>query len=312
MWSGLEGAWIRPRPRDVPSTAELPMVMMICCAALASTATVFNVDLSQPPVPFASDVLTRTFGSSHASTALTTDWQAQLKKVHDDLGTEFVRFHGLLDDDMSVVIPSAPVLAPTPTHNCTFVAHRDYSDPAGPVLDATSAQECCTLCYEASTGLPQPCIAAVFAAGKCYTKLAANHPYDVPGGAQTACVTSRPSPAGFSFSFTNIFRVFDFIVSIGMRPLVELSFMPSLLATDPSDVGFWYRGGHSPPKRWDDWTLLLTELVRALELRYGAEEVRSWYFEVWNEPNCVRRWLSIRRLHGCPLSLPAASWLARR
>jgi xylan 1,4-beta-xylosidase len=88
------------------------------------------------------------------------------------------------------------------------------------------------------------------------------------------------------FSFVNIFRVFDFLLSIDMKPVVELSFMPSLLATDPTEVGFWYRGGHSPPKDFNEWRSLISELTTALIDRYGLAEIKSWYFEVWNEPNC--------------------------
>lgn len=60
----------------------------------------------------------------------------------------------------------------------------------------------------------------------------------------------------------------------------------SLLASDPEHVGFWYRGGRSPPKEWAQWADLITSLTRALIGRYGLAEVEQWYFEVWNEPNC--------------------------
>ena len=77
---------------------------------MTATAEAFAVSLSAPTNPFANNVLTRCVGSSHAATALRADWQHQLTKAQKDLGTEFVRFHGLLDDDMSVLIESEAVL----------------------------------------------------------------------------------------------------------------------------------------------------------------------------------------------------------
>eukprot|EP00911_Craspedida_sp_UC1_P001088 UC1_evm1s814 len=77
-----------------------------------STKVTFEANLNtakSSSEAFQPDTLTKCFGSSHASTALTTDWQRQLTKVRRDLGTEYVRFHGLLDDDMSVVLHEHPI-----------------------------------------------------------------------------------------------------------------------------------------------------------------------------------------------------------
>lgn len=66
-----------------------------------SVAATFTVALDTPTSStFATDLVTKCFGSSHAATALTADWQRQLTQVQADLGTEYVRFHGLLDDGM--------------------------------------------------------------------------------------------------------------------------------------------------------------------------------------------------------------------
>ena len=80
-----------------------------------------------------------------------------------------------------------------------------------------------------------------------------------------------------------------------MRPLVEISFTPDALASIP-DMKLRlliYAGKFpniSPPTGatgdWGKWIAFMAELVRHLEARYGADEVRAgWYFEVWNEPS---------------------------
>jgi xylan 1,4-beta-xylosidase len=93
----------------------------------------------------------------------------------------------------------------------------------------------------------------------------------------------------FLFSFFNIDRVFDFLLSIGMKPLVELSFMPATLSSDGNSV-FHYRANITPPKRMADWQLLMTRLVGHWVERYGVDEVAQWPLEVWNEPNLVAFW----------------------
>jgi xylan 1,4-beta-xylosidase len=86
------------------------------------------------------------------------------------------------------------------------------------------------------------------------------------------------------YSFFNADRIMDFLLSIGMRPFVELSFMPSALASGSTTV-FHYRGNVTPPRDLGAWAQLISRLVRHWVERYGVAEVRQWYFEVWNEPN---------------------------
>jgi len=93
----------------------------------------------------------------------------------------------------------------------------------------------------------------------------------------------------FLFSFFNIDRVFDFLLSIGMKPLVELSFMPATLSSAGNSV-FRYRANVTPPKKMEDWQLLMTKLVGHWVERYGIDEVAQWPLEVWNEPNLVAFW----------------------
>jgi len=97
------------------------------------------------------------------------------------------------------------------------------------------------------------------------------------------------------YDWSGVDAVYDGIVAAGMRPMVEISFTPSALASDPSQVQklLWYNSKSpniSPPTGaaddWGKWQALMAAFVAHLEDRYGAEEVRNnWYFEVWNEPS---------------------------
>jgi xylan 1,4-beta-xylosidase len=91
--------------------------------------------------------------------------------------------------------------------------------------------------------------------------------------------------------FTGVDRVYDHLRSIGMYPVVELSFMPHDLASDPTTTVFEYAAIVSPPKDWDRWGDLIRDLVQHLADRYGLEElVELWSFEVWNEANLEVFW----------------------
>ena len=86
------------------------------------------------------------------------------------------------------------------------------------------------------------------------------------------------------YSFFNSDQIFDFLLSIGMKPFVELSFMPAILASGDQTV-FHYRANVSPPRDYAQWAVLIRKLVSHWVERYGLAEVRQWFFEVWNEPN---------------------------
>jgi len=146
-------------------------------------------------------------GSCHASLALRADYQAQLKKAHDELGFQRARFHGLFNDDMKVVTRLS-----------------DY-------------------------------VALIPGAKKVRTQ-----------------------------SFYHIALVFDFLLSIGMKPFVELSFMPPALASGKATT-FYYKGNITQPKHREEWRALMRDFLRFCIDRYGRDEVRSWHFEAWNEPN---------------------------
>jgi xylan 1,4-beta-xylosidase len=165
----------------------------------------FSCDLSQRGTPLA-HCWQHTVGSCHAPLALRSDWQTQLEQCHRELGFQYVRFHGLLSDDLG-----------------TLVLQQDA-------------------------------------------------PLD---------------------SFFNADQIFDFLLSIRMKPFIELSFMPAILASGRKTV-FKYRGNVTPPHDYRQWAAFITRLVSHWVDRYGAAEVGRWFFEVWNEPNLKAFWTGSR------------------
>jgi xylan 1,4-beta-xylosidase len=93
-----------------------------------------------------------------------------------------------------------------------------------------------------------------------------------------------------TYNFDRVNAIYDHLLEIGIRPVVELSFMPAALARDPQQTVFTYRGIISPPRDWAAWGALIGALARHLIDRYGIHEVARWPFEVWNEPNLVVFW----------------------
>ena len=166
----------------------------------------FFCNLAEPSTPLP-HFWEHTVGSDHAPIALRADWQAQLRQSHDELGFQYVRFHGLLSDDMGTLV-------------------RDENK--------------------------------------------------------------------LLYSFFNADKVFDFLLSIGMKPFVELSFMPTELASGKKTV-FNYKGNVTPPRDYKQWATLVNKLVSHWVERYGLKEVRQWFFEVWNEPNLKAFWTGTQR-----------------
>ena len=97
---------------------------------------------------------------------------------------------------------------------------------------------------------------------------------------------AKHDPNQLIYSFYNVDQCYDFLVrELKMKPIVELSFMPELLSSDPSATIFHYKGGIAPPKAMKQWNDLIYNFVSHLIDRYGLEEIKTWHFEVWNEPN---------------------------
>jgi xylan 1,4-beta-xylosidase len=143
-------------------------------------------------------------GAGRANEGLRADWQRQLEYVHRECGFRYLRFHGLLCDDMGV-----------------------YS--------------------EDKNGKP-------------------------------------------IYNWQYIDELFDSILSIGVKPFVEIGFMPSALASGQNTI-FWWKGNVTPPKDYAKWDGLIKALLTHWNQRYGENEVATWFFEVWNEPNLDGFWL---------------------
>lgn len=155
-------------------------------------------------------------GAGRANEGLRADWQRQLRRVHDECGFRYIRFHGLFCDDMGV--------------------YRE--DKQGRSI----------------------------------------------------------------YNWQYVDELFDFLASIGMKPFVELGFMPSDLASGSQTI-FWYRANVTPPNDYAKWEAFIAAFVRHCTERYGAEEVRTWFFEIWNEPNLDGFWM------GNPRKKPYDEWV---
>lgn len=143
-------------------------------------------------------------GAGRANEGLRADWQQQLAETVDDCGFRYLRFHGLLCDDMGV-----------------YHTGRD--------------------------GKP-------------------------------------------IYNWQYIDALFDAMLDVGIRPFVELGFMPSGLASGSQTI-FWWKGNITPPNDYEKWAALIRALITHWTERYGEDEVVRWYFEVWNEPNLTGFWM---------------------
>ena len=88
------------------------------------------------------------------------------------------------------------------------------------------------------------------------------------------------------YNFSYVDQIYDGLRENRVRPFIELSFMPRKLASDPAALHpFWYKPNVSPPKDYRAWDQMISAFAAHLLSRYGLEEVATWKFEVWNEPN---------------------------
>ena len=169
----------------------------LAARAQVPIARAIKLDVSQVkgPLPRGFDLCV---GAGRANEGLRADWQQQLALMQKECGFRYLRFHGLLHDDMGV-----------------------YSeDHAGNAI----------------------------------------------------------------YNWQYVDKLYDYLLSIKVKPFVELSFMPNALRSTDQTI-FWWKANVSPPKDYAKWSALITALVRHWQERYGRQELASWYFEVWNEPN---------------------------
>lgn len=117
--------------------------------------------------------------------------------------------------------------------------------------------------------------------------VAAVRAHDILGDALGVYRETNDGPV---HDLTRVGEVMDRLLATGLRPIVELSFMPHDLATDREATVFGYEGNISPPRDLERWSALVRDLTAFLVARYGIDEVREWPFEVWNEPNLGLFW----------------------
>lgn len=107
-------------------------------------------------------------------------------------------------------------------------------------------------------------------------------------------VCNQKSDGSFYFNFNHIDSLLDNLINAGVKPFIELGFMPRDLASSAEKIFLW-EAFVSPPKNLERWLKLLDAFFRHLINRYGLEEVRTWYFEFWNEPEVQFFWRGTRQ-----------------
>jgi len=102
-------------------------------------------------------------------------------------------------------------------------------------------------------------------------------------------VVGRRADGSLAFRWHQVDKVYDALLGMGLRPFVELNPMPSALASGTETIFDW-KMNVTPPRDYKEWEELVEAFVRHLVDRYGLDEVKTWYFEVWNEPNLPGFW----------------------
>ncbi|MBD3392191.1 MAG: hypothetical protein GF418_08970 [Chitinivibrionales bacterium] len=97
-------------------------------------------------------------------------------------------------------------------------------------------------------------------------------------------IVKRNREGVIRYNWQLVDELFDFMLDAGVRPFVELGFMPGALASGDQTLFTW-KCNVTLPRRVDEWTAFIEALLSHWVGRYGIDEVREWYFEVWNEPN---------------------------
>src|ERR1039458_352472 len=88
------------------------------------------------------------------------------------------------------------------------------------------------------------------------------------------------------YNFSYVDQIYDGLLAEHVRPNVELSFMPKQMSSDPAALhAFWSKPNVAPPKDYALWDAMIAAFAQHLVSRYGLDEVATWKFEVWNEPN---------------------------
>ena len=91
------------------------------------------------------------------------------------------------------------------------------------------------------------------------------------------------------YNFTYLDRVMDSYLALGIKPFLELGFMPEKMASGTQTIFYW-KGNTTPPADHDKWAAMVKATLAHLAKRYGEDEVSQWPCEVWNEPNLAGFW----------------------
>ncbi|HEX8835200.1 MAG TPA: hypothetical protein VF719_13415 [Abditibacteriaceae bacterium] len=102
-------------------------------------------------------------------------------------------------------------------------------------------------------------------------------------------VVTRDANGRLHYRWHHVDKIYDALLELGLKPFVELNPMPEALASGTQKM-FFYRMNVTPPASYEEWGELVENFGRHCVERYGLDEVRSWYFEVWNEPNLSGFW----------------------
>nr|WP_319472811.1 hypothetical protein [uncultured Sphaerochaeta sp.] len=97
-------------------------------------------------------------------------------------------------------------------------------------------------------------------------------------------VVSRDESGALRYNWETVDQAYDVIVGSNMKLIVEACYIPSALRSHPSAPSYDLAD-------YNEWHDFIFEFVTHLISRYGLEEVRTWYFEVWNEPDNVKEWV---------------------
>ena len=107
------------------------------------------------------------------------------------------------------------------------------------------------------------------------------------GGNVCGRVIRRGTDGKISYDFSLVNRTFREYVKRGMKPIVEFDYYPDGYSASTqasrNDESLEARTG--APADWGQWQELLDAFMKNLMEEFGAEEMRTWYFEVWNEPD---------------------------
>ena len=101
--------------------------------------------------------------------------------------------------------------------------------------------------------------------------------------AEDMFIYNADSKGRVSYNWNYVDKLFDFFLNINLKPFVSLGFMPDEIKSSDETM-FWWKANVSPPKDMKLWTDLVEGFTKHCINRYGIDEVKTWYFEVWNQP----------------------------